>query len=409
MTASDRLAELRIDRSEENPASSSRVWRVIVVLGVLVILAGLAFVLLREPEVEVTTVAARAAAGPGTAASVLDASGYVTARRQAVVSSKVTGRVVEVLVEEGMVVEEGQVLARLDDSLIRAAFDVTAAERETSRAALAETRAELTEAELNLERSHSLVAQGFASRADLDAAIARRESLAARLERERRQLDTAVSTVALRRRELEDMTIRAPFAGVAVSKDAQPGEMISPVSAGGGFTRTGVATIVDMGSLEIEVDVAEAYLNRVTPDQPVVATLDAYPDWKIPAHVIIVVPTADRQKATVKVRIGFDQLDPRILPDMAVKVSFSASPQAADEGQVNRPAVLVPRGAVAQRDGQAVVFVARDEVVERRAVTTGAARGSDLEILAGLSAGERVVLDPPPTLADGDQIREKVG
>jgi RND family efflux transporter MFP subunit len=406
MKNADRLADLRIDRSAEAPSTSNGRGGLIAVL-VLLALAGAGYFLLRDGAPAVTLAEARQSATAGGTASVLDGSGYVTARREAVVSSKVTGKVLEILVEEGMEVREGQVLARLDDSLVRRAYEVAEAERESTRAALAETKALLTEAELALERTHSLVAQGFASRADLDAAIARRESLAARLERERRQLDTAASAVALRRQELDDMTIRAPFTGVAVSKDAQPGEMISPVSAGGGFTRTGVATIVDMGSLEIEVDVNEAYIQRVAPDQPVVATLDAYPDWKIPARVITLVPTADRQKATVKVRIGFEQLDPRILPDMAVKVSFGALENADSAAPAPRPAVLVPRTAVVERDGAAVVFAARNLVVERRAVTVGATQGNDVEIVAGVSAGERVVVDPPAELADGDRIREK--
>lgn len=408
MKNAERLSELRIDRSDTiSSQPSGGGIRLVLAIAGLVVLAGLALVLWPDRVSEVVVATVRQASGPSGSASVLDGSGYVTARREAVVSSKVTGKVLEVLVEEGMEVVEGQVLARLDGSLVRAALAVSEAERESTRAALAETRALLTEAELALERSTRLAAEGFASRADLDAAIARRESLAARLERERRQLDTTASAVALRRRELDDMTIRAPFSGVAVSKDAQPGEMISPVSAGGGFTRTGVATIVDMSSLEIEVDVNEAYIQRVSPGQRVVATLDAYPDWKIPAHVIILVPTADRQKATVKVRIGFDQLDPRILPDMAVKVSFAAATSVGTEVAEARPAVLVPRGAVVERDGATVVFLVRNGAVERRAVSVGAARGSEIEVLAGVTAGERVVVDPAVSLADGDRIREK--
>ena len=200
------------------------------------------------------------------------------------------------------------------------------------------------------------------------------------------------------------MQVRAPFDGVAISKDAQPGEMISPVSAGGGFTRSGIATIVDMSSLEIEVDVSESYINRVRPGQPVEAVLDAYPDWRIAAHVITTVPTADRQKATVRVRIGFEQLDPRILPDMGVKVSF-LSERPAVESATPRAKLLVPSSAVRTSEGRSIVFVLRDGQVERRAIGVGAAVGDQVEVLSGVSAGERVVVDGPQTLKDGDKVK----
>jgi RND family efflux transporter MFP subunit len=182
--------------------------------------------------------------------------------------------------------------------------------------------------------------------------------------------------------------------------------MVSPVSAGGGFTRTGIGTIVDMSSLEIEVDVNESFINRVRREQKVQAVLDAYPDWNIPAHVITTVPAADRQKATVRVRIGFDQLDPRILPDMGVKVSFLADEEpAAAAAPVAR--VSVAKAAIRTIDGKTVVFVARDDRVERRAVRAGRENGNDVDVLSGLSAGEKVVIDPPATLKDGDRITIK--
>jgi len=201
---------------------------------------------------------------------------------------------------------------------------------------------------------------------------------------------------------MADMVIRAPFSGVALSKDAQPGEMVSPVSAGGGFTRTGISTIVDMRSLEIEVDVNESYINRVTARQPVTAVLDAYPDFEIPAKVIAVVPTADRQKATVLVRIGFNQLDPRILPDMGVKVTFLREEAAATPA--TRPVTLVPKGAVRAENGASYVYVVKQDTVERRAVQTGGTDGDRLEVTGGLSSGERIVVSPPPELAAGTPI-----
>jgi RND family efflux transporter MFP subunit len=401
-----RLEELRIDRSAPEPESP---WpRRALLLGVAVVLVAVAawwFLAGAAPELEsATVVEGRAGAAR---ASVLDASGYVVARRQATVASKITGRLVEVAVEEGMSVEEGQILARLDDSNARHALALAEAQLAAAESTLREIEVRLKEAELDLGRARALAAQGVMSRRELDAALAARDSLAARLAATRDQAKVAEREVALRRQDVEDTLVRAPFPGVAVSKNAQPGEIVSPISAGGGFTRTGIGTIVDMKSLEIEVDVNESFIQRVQPDQPVVATLQAYPEWKIPAHVITTVPAADRQKATVKVRIAFDQLgDPRILPDMGVKVGF----QAEASGAVARPALRVPERAVRREKDGGIVFVVRDgDRVERRAVSLGGSAGSDLEIHSGLRAGDRVVLDPPADLADGSRVRLKGG
>ena len=223
----------------------------------------------------------------------------------------------------------------------------------------------------------------------------------------KQQVEVAQSQVASLEVDLGDMVVRAPFDGVAISKDAQPGEMISPVSAGGGFTRTGICTIVDMSSLEIEVDVSESYINRVKPNQPVEAILDAYPDWRIPAHVITSVPTADRQKATVRVRIGFEDLEPRILPDMGVKVSFYNERQPDAANTPTKPRLVVPKAAVRTEGGQSVVFVVRENRAERRAVTTGPADGEQIEIVSGLNSGERIVVEGVSTLADGARVQER--
>ncbi len=332
---------------------------------------------------------------------MLNASGYVTARRQATVSSKVTGKVVEVLIEEGMTVEGGQVLARLDLSNTEVSLRLAQAQAAAARAALEETRVRLRESKLDLDRTRELVAGEVASQADLDRAEAQYDSTQARLARQGDEAAVAERQVAFWRQEVEDRIIRAPFAGVVVSKNAQPGEMISPVSAGGGFTRTGICTIVDMSSLEIEVDVNEAYINRVSAGQSVDATLDAYPDWKIPARVIAIVPTADRQRATVRVRIGFDELDPRILPDMGVKVGFQEN---AVEARA-RALVTVPAGALWE-DGDDVVWVVADGTVERRAVSVEEVRGREALLAAGLSPGERVVVEAPEGLKEGDAVEE---
>ncbi|MEE8278217.1 MAG: efflux RND transporter periplasmic adaptor subunit [Thermoanaerobaculia bacterium] len=396
------LEELRIDRGadEERP---SRAWLALVV-GVVLVAAVVLGWWLRSPAVaEVRTAVAREIAG-GAQSTVLNASGYVTARRQATVSSKVTGRVMAVLIEEGMEVDEGQVLARLDDSNVRVNVRLAEAQRDAARSTLLETEVRLAEAELELERTQSLVRTGIASQAALDRAQAEVDSLEARLERQRDDAAVAERQVALWMQQLEDTVIRSPFAGVIVTKNAQPGEMISPISAGGGFTRTGIGTVVDMGSLEIEVDVNEAYINRVAPSQRVEATLDSYPDWKIPCRVIAIIPTADRQRATVKVRIGFEKLDPRILPDMGVKVAFQAEEASARLG-----GVVVPRRAVRQNEGHEVGFVVEEGRAERRAVKVSEGMGEEAIIVSGLAAGERVVVDGPDDLADGDAVEEVRG
>ena len=336
----DRLSELKIDRHSAD--GGGRGWLLPVLVFALLAVIAVVWLLLANMNgaVEVETEIARRPPSAAAASSVLDASGYVTARREATVSSEVTGKVIEVLIEEGMSVEAGQVVARLDDSTQRARLALAAAELQSARAALLEIEAQLRAARLERDRLRELVARKLVSTSSVDEAEASYDALAARLATGRDNVTVAEKSLALAQDALDDMTIRAPFGGMVVSKNAQPGEMISPISAGGGFTRTGICTIVDMDSLEIEVDVNEAYIQRVKPGQAVSATLDAYPDWQIPADVIAIVPTADRQKATVRVRIGFRERDERILRDMGVKVAFlgsEAPPQTGGE----QPGVLI--------------------------------------------------------------------
>jgi RND family efflux transporter MFP subunit len=350
-------------------------------------------------------VAIARAAPTGGSATVLNASGYVEPRRKATVSAKITGKVTEVLVDEGMVVEEGQILAQLDDSDARRRYEAIRAERDVARAAIEELDVNLTDAERTLRRTRELRDQGVASVQDLDSATAAVDALRAKLRVARSSLDAADAQLAVSLQDLENYTIRAPFAGIAVSKDAQPGEMVSPVSAGGGFTRTGISTIVDMESLEIEVDVNESHIAKVTPGQPADAVLDAYPEWHIPATVRTVIPTADRQKATVKVRLTFNELDPRILPDMGVKVAFR---ETAEEESIASPAQsLIPQPAVHDEDVQTVVFVVEDEAVSRRAVSVGRVTGNDVEIMAGVVPGDRVVVSQTEGLSDGQRVKVK--
>lgn len=332
--------------------------------------------------------------------AVLNASGYVVARRLATVSSKVTGRISEVLFEEGAAVAAGQVLARLDAATAQAEHGVATRSLDAARRRLREIEVRLADARRTLDRNRSLVERALVARSVLDTAEADVESLQARLEAARAEVGVAQAHVAVSQQGLDDLAIRAPFDGVVISKDAQPGETVSPVSAGGGFTRTGIATLVDMDSREIEVDVNEAYINRVHDDQRVEAVLDAYPDWRIPGHVVGIVPTADRQKATVRVRIAFEQLDPRILPDMGIKVRFlEEAAQAAAVGP------RLPVAAVLRGDDGNAVWLVREGRAERRAVRLGEERDGEVTVLEGLQGGETVVVEPPPRLRDGVAVK----
>jgi HlyD family secretion protein len=403
--SSDDLSALRIDR-EPLDAGGRRWGKWVFLLVLFAAIGGGAWYWLtreRPVEVEVASVTERAA---GAQASVLNASGYVTARRRATVSSKVTGKVIEVNVEEGMAVREGQVLARLDDSSLQAALRLYRAQLEAAKRQIPESEVRLAQARVMLQRQERLRQEGLNTLNDIDNARAEVDSLVARIASAQEQVKVAESQIAMQVTAIEDTVIRAPFSGVAISKDAQAGEMVSPVSAGGGFTRTGICTIVDMRSLEIEVDVNESYINRVRTGQPVSAVLDAYPDWQVPANVITLVPTADRQKATVLVRIGFQKLDPRILPDMGVKVTFLREAEAGAT-PVAQSITLVPQAAVRKEGESAFVFVVRQNTVERRAIKTAGTDGDRLEVVAGLKGGDQVVISPPAELTEGMLIAVK--
>jgi RND family efflux transporter MFP subunit len=407
METSELLKQLRIDKAARAPRSRAGLLALAGV--VLLALAGSAvwLVLARAAPPTVRTATARAAAQSPDGGSVLDASGYVTARRQATVSAKITGKVTEVLIEEGMRVEEGAVLARLDDTEAKAQLALARAQLDAARSQVADVRAQLEQAERDHERQQELFRRQLIAAQALDAALAQRDALRARQTVALEQVRVAQEGVAVAEVQLDNTVVRAPFSGVVVAKAAQPGEMISPISAGGGFTRTGIGTIVDMESLEIQVDVNEAFINRVKPGQPVEATLNAYPDSKIPAEVIAIIPTADRSKATVKVRIALKQKDARVVPDMGVRVAFldRTAPPASDGAGAARAGVLVPVEAVQPDGTEAQVFVYADGKVERRRVTLGQTLGAERQVLSGVRPGERVVLSPPDSLKDGTAVK----
>ncbi len=413
------LGQLKIDRNgiitEPRPK-----WPWLVAAGLIALIAVIYLVLRPGDALQVKSVPARVASSATGGGSVLDASGYIVAQRQATVSSKVTGKVQELLVEEGQSVKQGQVLARLDDSNARAALQLAQAQLDAARATLAQANAQSKDATRQAARNKELVSKGFVGQSVYDSAQANADAQAAGVEAAQGNVDVAQRNINVYRQQLDDTVVRAPFAGVITVKNAQQGEMISPLSAGGAGTRTGIGTLVDMDSLEVNVDVNENFIGRVQPGQPVTAKLNAYPDWEIPCKVIAVVPTADRSKATVKVRIGINDKDPRILPDMGVRVSFlndtASKPAEAPKG------LLVPEGAVQVSGDDAhgcasaagagcaggatgVLFVIKNDQLERRAVRLGGKSSEGLYVLSGLSAGESIAVGDMSKFSDGAKVK----
>jgi RND family efflux transporter MFP subunit len=397
------LSSLRIDPGVRNVVQRGRRKRFVLagVLIVMLVLLGMFFLGSQSVQVEVAP-AKNPAREKGEV--VLNASGYVTPRRRSTVAAKITGRVQEMLVEEGMHVAEGQVLARIDDADARKVLDTARADYDVGRAAVSELEVNYADAMRTLRRIIRLQSEGVSSQQDLDSTQAAADALKARIALAMEQVRAGAARLEVARQDVENCTIRAPFSGIAVSKDAQVGEMVSPISAGGGFTRTGIATIVDMESLEIEVDVNESYIAKVEIGQAVEAVLDAYPGWQIPCTVRTIIPTADRQKATVKVRIGFAQLDPRILPDMGVKVSFLSGGDTAPKSGVR---ALIPGQAVRETGNQPVVFLYQGGRLAMRGVTVGEKRVSEVEILEGVSPGDTVVVSDLSRLRDGQRAALK--
>ncbi|MFI4880380.1 MAG: efflux RND transporter periplasmic adaptor subunit [Steroidobacterales bacterium] len=403
------LGQLRIDRTEgqADAASARRPWIIGgAVLLVALIGAGLWLGLAGSSALSVHTAMAQPIASGGGNASVLDATGYVTARREATVSAQITGTVTALLIEEGDHVKQGQVLARLDDTAQKAALAQAQAQLHSAQALLVQNQALLSQSERDVNRDEDLIKRNLVSQQAVEQARTQVDTGRAQLQSQRKQIDLAEANVRSAQVQLDYCTVRAPFTGVVIAKAAQVGEIISPFSAGGGFTRTGVGTLVDMDSLEIEVDVNEAYINRVQPGQPVESTLNAYPDWQIPSHVIAIIPTADRAKATVKVRIGLDAKDARIVPDMGVRVSFLEDKKTAAEPQQRPHGVLVPSAALRKDGGEDVVFVLKDKKAQRRAVTLGGTNGDSRQVLTGVSPGEAVILDAPAGLKDDAAVKE---
>ena len=400
------LNQLRIDRSVSEQPDETRRWPWIAgaVLVLILIAAGIWLFKSKPSAVAVHTVMAQPMTSGGPSSSVLDATGYVTARREATVSAQITGTLIEVLIEEGDHVKAGQVLARLDDTQQRAALAQAQAQLQSARALLVQYQSQLAQDQRDVKRAEDLVQRKLVSEQAVEQARTLVETHGAQLESQRRQIELAAANVRSAQVQLDYCTIHAPFTGVVIAKAAQVGEIVSPFSAGGGFTRTGIGTLVDMDSLEVEVDVNEAYINRVQPKQPVDSVLNAYPDWKIPSHVIAIIPTADRSKATVKVRIGIDSKDDRIVPDMGVRVSFLEEKKPVEANARPPTGVLVPTSALRRDGDKDVLFVMKDRKAHRRVVTLGGSFGNSRQVESGVSPGESVIVDAPPELQDDAKV-----
>jgi HlyD family secretion protein len=400
---SDLLNELRIDQRHRDDHTGARRWPwVVAAVVVLLALAGVgAYFMFGGQRFDVQSATATAPSAGGGDTAVLQATGYVTARRQATVSAQITGTLINVLIEEGDHVQEGQVIARLEDTAQRAGRAQTQAQLRSAQALLVQYQAQLGQNQRDLKRAQDLVGRKLVSEQAVEQARTQVETQSAQVSTQQKQIELAQASVQAAQVQLGYCTVRAPFSGVVIAKSAQVGEIVSPLSAGGGFTRTGVGTIVDMDSLEIEVDVTEAYINRVQPNQPAQTVLDAYPDWKIPSHVIAVIPTADRGKATVKVRIGIEAKDSRVLPDMGARVSFMEDKKQAAAAPPK--GVLVPSNAIVQRDGKNLVFAIDGDRARAKSVTPGATFG-DLRLVEGIASGSQVIKSPPSDMGDGAKI-----
>jgi RND family efflux transporter MFP subunit len=405
MDQSDLLKDLRIDSRQREDAGGASRWPWIAGAIVLAIALGVgaAWFLFGGKTFEVQAATATAPAAGGGDTAVLQATGYVTARREATVSAQITGTLTQVLIEEGEHVDKDQVLAHLDDTAQKAMLAQSQAQASAAQATLGQYQAQLAQAQRDLKRAQDLVGRHLVSQQALEDAQTQVSALTAQVDAQRKQIELAQAGVKAAQVQLDYCTVRAPFAGVVIAKNAQVGEIVSPFSAGGGFTRTGVGTIVDMDSLEVDVDVNEAYINRVQRNQPAQAVLDAYPSWTIPAHVIAVIPTADKSKATVKVRIALDQKDARVLPDMGARVSF------LEEAKKNTAAaplkgVLVPSSSIVQRDGKNFVFAIDGSRARAREVVPGQAY-SDLRLVEGIAAGTQVVKQPSAQMTDGAAVK----
>ena len=394
------LGQVRIARTEAQSAGRPWLWWA-GGAGVVIVVAGVAWAVLAGPSgvpVQIATAKPAASTG-GAGASLLDASGYVVANLQAAVSAKSIYKVTDILVTEGQHVKKGEVIARLDDSNTKAALAQASAQVKSAEAGLVAAQRALADIAPIYRRNQDLVKAGWVSQEALDSSRALYDADETAVEVARQQLGVARGTLGVAAQYQDDTTIRAPFDGVVTVKSAQPGQIVSPQFQGGG----GIATIVDMDSLEVDVDVSENFISRVHANQPAAIKLNAYPDWSIPGSIIAVIPTADRAKATVKVRVAFKEKDDRVVPEMGARVSFLEEGSSKPNAPVSA-GVIVPPEAVQGTGDTGVVFVIKDKAVERRAVKLGGKGPDGQVILSGISAGDKLAVGDLSKLQDGTKI-----
>ncbi len=400
--AEEDLSQLRIDKSRPafRAARGKRKTVYIVAAAVIVLLIVLAAAGVFTPAVRVDAVSVQHYY-PAQSFTLLNASGYVVPQRKAAVASKVTARLEELFVEEGSKVKKDQVLARLENADLAAALRQAEANLNAARASVDQARAELHDARVNFEREKRLLAKEFTTRSVYDAAEARYKKAQASVAGAESSVRAQQAAVREARVSLEYTYIRAPFDGVVLTKNADVGDIITPIGASS-TAKAAVVTLADMSSLKVEADVSESNLGKLKVGQPCQIQLDAIPDTRFDGTVHMIVPTADRTKATVMVKVNFNHLDPRILPEMSAKVAFLSREVGGDE---RRPRTAVSGKAVVERKGGKYLFVVKDGRADMREVTTGEVFGDMVEIKSGASSGDRVVLDPPERLKDGSRVK----
>ena len=402
------LESLRLDRGDsELRYLRSRRRRTLIIFTLIFIVAALSlwWFFTGSPWGPKVQVAPVIKIYPSQAVTLLNASGYVVAQRKASVSSKSTGRLSYVGVEEGSRVKKGEIIARLENEDLAAVRDRASANLSAARATFGQVEAELTDAQLNYQRQKQLLAQNLISRQDYDGAEARYHKAVAGLANARANIRSAAATLNETQTAVEYSLIRAPFDGVVLTKNAEVGEVVAPFGAAVN-ARAAVATMADMGSLMVEADVAESNINLVKLGQPCEILLDALPGVRFPGKVHMIVPTADRSKATIMVKVAFDSLDHRILPEMSAKAAFLSRSLGRNEEQ---PRLVVNPKALFKKDGKLLAFVLKDQKIQAVPVEVGPPLGDLVEVLGGLQEGDKVVLQPPANLRNGDRVQVKEG
>jgi RND family efflux transporter MFP subunit len=399
--ADEDLSKLKIDKSVAAPSRARRKKPVYIILILFAILAGaLLFRNILFPSVGVSAITV-GEVYPAQSLTVLNASGYVAAQRKAAVASKVTGRLISISVEEGDIVKGGDVIARLENEDVAAAKRQASANLEASRAQLETAEAELHDAKINLERQKELLAKNYISRVDYDTADARYKKALSAVASAEAVIRASAASLAAADVALGYTLIRAPFDAVVLTKDADIGDIVTPIGAAA-EAKAAVVTIADMDSLLVEADVSESNLSVIKKGQPCEIQLDAFPETRFRGEVHMIVPTADRTKASVMVKVKFLEKDKRVLPEMSARVAFLERPLNPEE---LKPVLAVNSSAIVTRDSRKIVFIIDDNTAVETPVTTGRQIGEMVEVLSGLKKGDRIILSPTGRVRDKSRVK----